>query len=226
MKTTTMIQTLSATAISLILSAGMATAHSDHDNSELAMQWKFSKKVEAKIQSRGALEGNGYYVGLSSHELNTLDHYGIRAGNVFTTMMDGVNAKVKRTSAGIQIVDTEVMDIGLKRQMPIRPVNWVSTVSTGHAHGDHQHGMAPYEWSFGESTQERIANRLDQGVVFVGLNHFEQTVLNNYEIKIGNQFHTVVNGKILLAKRTSGGLKVLGSATEEIAQADANQGRM
>jgi hypothetical protein len=55
MKTTTMIQTLTATAICLIFSAGLATAHSDHDNTRLDMQWKFSKKVEAKIQDRGTL---------------------------------------------------------------------------------------------------------------------------------------------------------------------------
>jgi len=211
MKTTTMIQTLTATAICFLFSAGLATAHSDHDNTRLGMQWKFSKNVEAKIQSRGTLEGNGHYIGLSKHEQDVLSHYDIRPGNIFTTMVDGVNANFKRTMAGIQIVDTGLMDIGLKQQLPIRPVNWISLISTGNNmnHAGHEHATRPYEWTFGETTQDRLENRLgNKDVVFVGLNHFEQTLLDNYDIKVGNKFQTIVKGQALMAERTSGGMKV------------------
>ncbi len=229
MKTTKLIQTLTASALSILFSASLALAHSEHDNTQVPVQWKFSKKVEAKIESRGDLEGNGYYIGLSSHEQDTMNHYGIKPGNIFTAKVNGVNAHVKRTMAGIQIVDTGVMDIGLKNQLPIRPNNWISQISTGNSmnHSGHDHKMLPYEWSFGESTQDRIAQRLDQKeAVFVGLNHFEQTLLKNYGIKVGNQFHTVVEGEVMMAERTSGGLKVMGTQNNQVARANIDNESM
>ena len=87
--------------------------------------------------------------------------------------------------------------------------------------------MLPYEWSFGDSTQNRIDGRLDsKGVVFVGLNRFEQKLLNNYNIKVGNQFHTVINGQTTMAERTSGGLKVMGLSNTEVAQMNSAQTNM
>lgn len=211
MKTTTMIQTLTATAICFLFSAGLASAHSDHGNTRLDMQWKFYKKAEAKIQARGTLEGNSYYIGLSKHEQDVLSHYNIRLGNIFTAQVDGVNAQVKRTMGGIQVMDTGFMDISMKEQLPIRPINGISLISTGNAmkHAGHDHAVKSYEWSFGYKTQDRLANRLGQeDVVFVGLTKFEQNLLNNYDIKIGNKFHTVVKGQALMAERTSGGMRV------------------
>jgi len=222
MKTMTLMQSLTAITASLFLTATMATAHSGHDNSKLPMQWKFSKNVEAKIQARGSLAGTGYYIGLSRHEQDVLKHYGIKDGNLFTAAVDGVNALVKRTMAGIQIVDTGVTDIGEKIEMPIRPLNRVSLISTGESmsHAGHDHRMVAYEWSFGESTQHKVAQRLGQGdEVFVGLTRFEQTLLNNYDIKVGNRFHTVIDDQTVIAERTSGGLKVMGPAHNQVAQA-------
>lgn len=218
MKTTTMIQTLTATAICFLFSAGLATAHSDHDNTRLDMQWKFSKKVEAKIQARGTLEGSSHYVGLSKHEQDVLSHYNVRLGNIFTTQVEGVNAQVKRTMAGIQVIDTGFMDISMKEQLPIRPTNRMSLISTHSMnHAGHDHAVKPFEWSFGNKTQDRLANRLGQAdVVYVGLTHFEQNLLNNYDIKIGNKFHTVVKGQILMAERTSAGMRVLGAPSNQV----------
>ena len=45
-------------------------------------------------------------------------------------------------------------------------------------------------------------------MVFVGLTRFEQTLLDNYDIKVGNKFQTIVKGQALMAERTSGGMKV------------------
>ena len=229
MKTTTMIQTLTATAISILFSAGLATAHSDHDNTRLGMQWKFSDKVEAKIQARGSLQGNGYYIGLSKHEQDVLEQYDIRPGNTFTAKVGRVSAHVKRTMAGIQITDTGVMDISAKEQLPIRPVTRISRIPTGNTmnHAGHEHAEKPYEWSFGETTQDRLAQRLgNKDVVFVGLNHLEQTLLDNYNIKVGNKFHTMAKGQALMAERTSGGIKVMGAISNQVAQANSGQGNM
>lgn len=218
MKTMKITQTLTATAICFLFSAGLATAHSDHHNTRLDTQWKFSKKVEAKIQVRGTLEGNSYYIGLSKHEQDVLSHYNIRLGNIFTANVDGVNAQVKRTMAGIQVMDIGFMDISMKEQLPIRPINRMSLISTHSLnHEGHDHAVKPYEWSFGNKTQDRLANRLGQeDVVYVGLTHFEQNLLNNYDIKIGNKFHTVVKGQVLMAERTSAGMKVMGAPSNQV----------
>ena len=228
MKTTQMIQTLTAATASLFLFANVAAAHSAHDHSRLSLEWKFSKKVEAKIQARGTLQDNSYYIGLSAHEQKTMKHYGIRNGNIFTAQVDGVNAYVKRTSTGIQIMDRGFMNIGTKEQLPIRTLNQVSRISTGNQnHSGHDHAMTPYEWSFNESTQNRIAGRLNSNdVVFVGLNKFEQDLLNNYNIKVGNRFHTVINGQTTMAERTSGGLNIMGLSNNEVAQMNSNQTNM
>ena len=228
MKTTKMIQTLTAATASLFLFATIASAHSEHDHSKLSLQWKYSKKVEAKIQARGTLQENSYYIGLSAHEQKTMRHYGIRPGNIFTAQVNGVNAYVKKTSAGIQIMDSGVMNIRAMEQLPIRTLNWISRISTGNtSHSGHDHTVTPYEWSFGESTQNRIAGRLNSNeVVFVGLNKFEQDLLDNYNLKIGNRFHTVINGQTTMAERTSGGLKIMGLSSNNVALMNSNQTNM
>ena len=228
MKTTKMIQTLTAATASLFLFANIAAAHSEHDHSQLSLQWKFSKKVEAKIQARGTLKDSGYYVGLSAHEQKTLKRYGIRPGNIFTTQVDGINAYVQRTSAGIQVMDSGMMNIAVEEQLPIRTLNRISRISAGSAsHSGHDHSMTPYEWSFGDSSQDRIADRLNsKGEVFVGLTKFEQDLLKNYDIKVGNRFHTVINGQTTMAERTSGGLKIMGLSNHEVAQMNSNQTNM
>ena len=219
MKTTTMIQTLTVTAIGFLFSAGLATAHSDHDNSRLDVQWKFSNKVENKIQERGALEGTSHYIGLSSHEQKTMSHYGIKPENIFTARVDGINAQIKRTMAGIQVMGAGFIDISMKLQLPIRPVNLTSLISTGNAmnHAGHDHAVKPYEWSFGNTTQDRLAKRLGQeDVVYVGLTTFEQTLLDNYEIKVGNKIHTEIKGQVLMAERTSSGMKIMGAPSNQV----------
>ena len=228
MKTTKMIQTLTAATASLFLFANIATAHSEHDHSKLSLEWKFSKKVEDKIQDRGTLQDTGHYIGLSAHEQKTLNRYGIQSGNIFTAQVDGVNAYVKRTSAGIQIMDSGTMNIAINEQLPIRTLNWISRISTGRAnHAGHEHAMTPYEWSFSEFTQNRIAHRLNsKDAVFVGITKFEQDLLKNYNIKIGNKFHTVINGQTTMAERTSGGLKVMGLYNGDVAQMSSDQSNM
>ena len=228
MKASTMIQTLTATTASLFLFASIASAHSGHDHSRLSLQWKFSKKVESKIQERGTLQGTGYYIGLSAHEQKTMKRYGIQTGNIFTSQVGGINAYVKRTSTGIQIVDSGTMNIGSTQQLPVRTLNDISRISTGNSpHVGHDHTMTPYEWSFSESTQNRIVNRLTSNeVVFVGLTKFEQDLLKNYNIKIGNRFHTVIDGQTTMAERTSGGLKIMGLPSNEVAQMNSKQTNM
>ena len=224
----TLIKSLTAATASLFLTASIASAHSGHDHSQLSLQWKFSKKVEDKIQARGTLQGNGYYIGLSAHEQKTMKDYGIQPGNIFATQVNGVNAYVKQTSTGIQVIDRETMNINAVVQLPIRNLSWISRISNGSTgHIGHDHAMTPYEWSFSQTTQNRIADRLNsEEVVFVGLTKFEQDLLKNYNITVGNRFHTVINGQTTMAERTSGGLKIMGLSSNEVAQMNSNESNM
>lgn len=228
MKSMTLIQTLTATTASLFLFANIASAHSQHDHSQLSLQWKFAKKTEAKIQARGNLRGTGYYIGLSAHEQKIMQRYGIRNGNIFSSQVNGISTYVKRTSGGIQVVDQRAINISQDEQLPIRPLNWTSNISTqGASHPGHDHSLVPYEWSFGESTQNRIAQRLNSNdEVFVGLTRFEQSLLKDYNIRVGNQFHTVINGKTKMAERTSGGLKIMSLPNREVAQVTPSHSNM
>ncbi len=223
-----MIQTLTAATASLFLFANAAAAHSGHGHSKLSLEWKFSQKVDARIQARGTLQATGYYIGLSAHEQKVMKRYGIRNGNIFTAQVDGVNAHVKRTSAGIQIMDSGAMNISTLKRLPIRTLNQVSRISTGDAqHSGHDHSMTSYMWAFGQTTQDRIAKRLNSNeAIFVGLNKFEQDLLNNYNIKVGNRFHNVVNGQTTMAEHTSGGLKIMGLGNSELAQINPSQSNM
>jgi hypothetical protein len=63
-------------------------------------------------------------------------------------------------------------------------------------------------------------------VVIVGLNKFEQDLLNNYNIKVGHKSHTVINDQTTMAERTSGGLKVMGLSNNEVAQMNHTQANM
>jgi len=125
-------------------------------------------------------------------------------------------------------MDSGAMNISAREQLPIRTLNRISRISTGSAsHAGHDHSMTPYEWSFGTPTQNRIAARLlSNDVVFVGLTKFEQDLLKDYNIKIGHQFHTVINGQTTMAERTSGGLKVMGLFNNEVAQMNSSQTNM
>ena len=46
--------------------------------------------------------------------------------------------------------------------------------------------------------------------VLIGLNAFEQFILNEYEIRYGNTFQTTIKGHRFLIEKTTSGIKVVG----------------
>lgn len=101
-----------------------------------------------------------------------------------------------------------------------------SKVSMGHpSHPGHDHAALPYEWTFGLTTQDKIVRAMVQNEknVLVGLNAFEQSLLEEYEIKAGNTFQTTIQGHQFLIEKTASGIKVINHAVApSVAMANSN----
>ena len=88
-----------------------------------------------------------------------------------------------------------------------------SKASMNHkSHMGHDHSALPYEWTFGMGTQDKIIKAMirSKKEVLIGLNAFEQSLLNEYEIRYGNIFQTTIKGHRFLIEKTTSGIKVVG----------------
>jgi len=213
MKTTKII---AATAIASAITLSMSTsalAHSDHDHSKLPLNWTFVNDTNHKIQGRADNIADTRYVGLSKFEQKKLKYYGIKEGNSFNSMVDNLPIQVTRTMGGIRVNEADHAEVASHWRIPLRQKDVVSLASMGggHAHVGHDHSYLPYEWEFANRTMNRIQNRMDRmdTANYVGLNRFEQKLLNKYGIKTGNTFHSYINGADVLLERTMGGVKVV-----------------
>jgi hypothetical protein len=229
MKTTKII---TATAIASVMTLSMSTsslAHSDHDHSKLPLNWTFvndtSNKIEERIDTTDAVR----YVGLSKFEQKKLKHYGIQYGNSFHSVVDNRPIQVTKTMGGVQIDEADPAEVANNWRIPLRQKSGVSLVSMGnhHAHVGHDHSYLPYEWEFAHKTMNRIQNRMDREDMahYVGLNRFEQKLLNKYGIKAGNTFHSYINGADVLLERTASGVKVV-KVMDDATVAKSNENMM
>jgi len=213
MKTTKII---AATAIASAMTLGMSTnglAHSNHDHSKLPLNWTFVNDTSSKIEERMDIPIPVRYIGLSKFEQKKLKYYGIKEGNSFNSVVDNRPIQVTKTMGGVQIEEANPAELANNWRIPLRQKAGVSLVSMGnqHAHVGHDHSYLPYEWEFANKTMNRIQNRMDREDTahYVGLNRFEQKLLNKYGIKAGNTFHAYINGADVLLERTAGGVKVV-----------------
>lgn len=212
MTTRDIIGSLAMVAV-LTLSSNAAMAHSDHDHSTVPYKWAMSKDLQAKVDSRLDSTNPTSLIGLSPFEQKKLEHYDINVGNKFNTEARGINFLMKRTSAGMKIVDaSRIGKVAYMGQVPIQETNMFSKVSMNHkSHPGHDHAVLPYEWTFGLATQDKIVRGMVQNEkdVLVGLNAFEQSLLREYDIRPGNTFQTTIQGHQFLIEKTSSGIKVI-----------------
>lgn len=82
-----------------------------------------------------------------------------------------------------------------------------------YAHSDHDHTNLPLKWNFSQDTQSKVEQKLTQQIKSsaIGLSKLDQKILHDYGIHVGNKFKAMIDGKSLLAKRTSLGIIVLDS---------------
>ena len=190
----------------------LAFAHTSHDHSQLPYKWEFSKNVKKKIERHiNSTTPNGI-VGLSRFEQRKLGIYGINVGNKFSSSIGGVDALIERTTMGIRIIQAKnINSTNSEWLIPIRSSMNISKVSLiKFDHSGHDHRVRDIEWAFGAQTNDKIVKRAfsSNGEFLVGLNSFEQRLLDEYEINVGNRFYISISGHKLAAKRTTAGLKI------------------
>ncbi len=216
------LNTLAITAMTIFTSANVM-AHSNHDHSTVPFKWKFSEKLNSKIERDLNSSKPSGVVGLNPIEQKKFDHYEINVGNKFKARVRNVDVIFERTSAGLKIVDASKAELTTTEDiLPIRNVSSISKVSTQElSHVSHDHKRLPVEWVFGLTTNSKIVKHMfeGRGNLFVGLTHIEQDMLNDYKVKVGNRFQLSISGHSFLVERTSGGLKVINHATNlDVAQ--------
>jgi len=205
-----------AMACCLVFVSSAAMAHSAHDHSTIPYKWVLSKSLKAKIDTRLNSLNPTSVIGLNSFEQKKLAHYDIKVENKFNTEIRGINLLVKRTSAGMKIIDaTRVSRVSYTDQVPIKKANMFSKATTSHSnHAGHDHSYLPYEWTFSLATQDKIVRGItrNEKSTLIGLNAFEQSILKEYGIKSGNTFHAEFQGNKFLIEKTSAGIKIVSHA--------------
>ena len=200
-----------ATMTTFVSSAAMA--HSAHDHSTVSYKWALSKNLKAKINNRLNSLNPTSMIGLSHLEQKKLQHYDIQVGNNFNTEMVGINFLIKRTSAGIKIIEaSRASKVAYADQVPIKKTSIFSKAGINQkAHAGHDHSYLPYEWTFSLLTQDKIVRAMirDDKNILIGLNAFEQSILKEYDIKAGNNFHTKIKGHKFMIEKTTSGIKVI-----------------
>lgn len=213
MKTTKRLLTIFSVVTMTTFVSANAMAHSAHDHSTVPYKWALSKSLKVKIDDRLKSSKPTSMIGLSHLEQKKLEHYDINVGNKFNTEMGGINLLVKRTSAGMKIVEANrVEKIVYAGQIPIKMKNIVSRASVNKSsHVGHDHSNLPYEWTFSLATQDKIFRALvrKKDNALIGLNSWELAILKEYDIKPGNTFHTSIKGHQLMIEKTSSGFKVV-----------------
>jgi len=221
------ITTIAITALFLFVS-GNAWAHSNHDHSTVPYKWEFSKKLNAKIERNLHSNHPTGVIGLTPFEQRKFSYYGIQVGNKFESTIKNVEVTFERTSGGLKVTDAALVSLASSKEVvPIREVAIASRVKlTLPQHSMHDHKRIPVEWVFGESTNSKIVKHMFQGKgsLSVGLTKLEKRLLNEYEIKVGNEFHLYISGHRFVVERTSMGLKIINHVQgENFAQADFSE---
>lgn len=196
-----------------VFTSATAFAHSQHDHSMYPYKWAFSNNLEAKVERNINADRNDRLVGLNHLEQKKLDHYGIDVGNRFQSSIRGVDVTAQRTTAGVKILSVNTVSrSGMQEIVPIRPAWKATNVSTAGnmSHAGHDHGHLPYEWIFAGTTTAKMTDHMNRGNdnIMVGLTNFEQNLLDEYNIKVGNTFHTTIAGHEFIVERTSAGVRV------------------
>ena len=210
------------------IASGTALAHSNHDHSTVPFKWQFSENLHSKIERNLNSTKPTGVIGLNPFEQKKFNHYGIKVGNKFSSIVKNIDVVFERTSAGLKITDASIFNTTMNSDtFPIKKVSKVSKVSMQkYFHTGHNHDHLQVEWIFGDTTNAKIVKHMFEGKgnLSVGLTNLEQNLLNEYGIKSGNKFHLSISGHNFLVERTSGGLIILNHIEQEnLAKADLNK---
>ncbi len=223
----TIFKTLAIASLTLITS-GTVFAHSNHDHSTVPFKWQFSENLHSKIERNLNSAKPTGVIGLNPFEQKKFNHYGIKVGNKFSSIIQNIDVTFERTSAGLKVTNASIFNTTMNGEiLPLKKVAAVSKVSMQkHFHPGHNHDRLQIKWVFGETTNAKIVKHMfeGKGSLSVGLTNLEQGLLNEYGIKSGNKFQLSISGHNFLVERTSGGLIILNHMDQKnLAKADLNK---
>lgn len=202
-------KTLAIASMTLIAS-GTVFAHSNHDHSTVPFKWQFSENLHSKIEKNLNSTKPAGVIGLNIFEQKQFNHYGIKVGNKFSSIVQNIDITFERTSAGLKVKDASIFNTTMNSDiLPFKKISTVSKISMKkHFHPGHNHDRLQVEWVFGDTTNAKIVKHMFEGKgnLSVGLTNLEQNLLNEYGIKSGNKFQLSISGHNFLVERTSGGL--------------------
>ena len=228
--TRSILKTLAVASMTLITTA-TAVAHSGHDHSTVPFKWQFSEKLHSKVERNlNATKPTGI-IGLNSFEQKTFNHYGIKVGNKFSSIVRNIDVIFERTSAGIKFVDASIFNTAANENfLPLRKDSQFSKISMKKPfHVGHDHKRLLVKWSFGDKTNSKIVKHLfkSKGKLTIGLTHLEQNLLTEYGIQYGNKFELSISGNSFLVEKTSGGLIILNHIDNiNLAKADFSKNKV
>jgi len=188
-------------------------------------KWQFSENLHYKIErDLNSTKPTGA-IGLNPFEQKKFNHYGVKVGNKFSSIVQNIDITFERTSAGLKVTDASIFNTTMN--IEILPFKKVSNVSMQKQfHPGHNHDLLQVEWIFRDTTNTKIVKHMFEGKgnLSVGLTNLEQSLLNEYGIKSGNKFQLSISGHNFLVKRTSGGLIILNHIeNENLAREDFNK---
>ena len=220
----TMFKTLAIASLTLIAS-GTVFAHSNHDHSMVPFKWQFSENLHSKIDRDLNSTRPIGAIGLNPFEQKKFNHYGVKVGNKFSSIVQNIDITFERTSAGLKVTDASIFNTTMN--IEILPFKKFSNVSMQKQfHPGHNHDLLQVEWIFRDTTNAKIVKHMFEGKgnLSLGLTNLEQSLLNEYGIKSGNKFQLSISGYNFLVKRTSGGLIILNHIeNENLAREDLNK---
>ncbi len=81
-----------------------AAAHPGHDHRHIGLEWAFPPAIEEKIANNLIHNDASGAIGLKSGEQKVLERYGIKVGNTFNAVVNGMTFTVRRTTMGLKVL--------------------------------------------------------------------------------------------------------------------------
>jgi hypothetical protein len=220
----TIFKTLALASFTLFAS-GTVFAQPNHDHSTVPFKWQFLESLYSKIERNLNSSKPTGVIGLNPFDLKKFNHYGIKVGNKFSSIVQNIDVTFERTSAGLKVTGASVFKTTMAGE--ILPIKKVSKFSMHkYFHPDHNHDRLQVEWIFGDTTKAKIVKHLSEGKesLSVCLTNLDQSLLNEYGIKPGNKFQLSISRHNFLVERTSCGLIILNHIEKDnLAKADLNK---
>ena len=95
-------KTLAIASLTFITS-GTVFAHCNDDTSTFPFQWQFSENLNTKIEKNLSSTNSRKIFGLNTFEQKKFNHYGVKVGNKFSSIVQNIDVNFEKTSVGIKI---------------------------------------------------------------------------------------------------------------------------